>query len=52
MGESRDLFLRVRVILVLSGSNAGCGGIKPASSIVIHSCQTTHPLRCSMCGAR
>ena len=32
----------------LMGSGAGCGGIKPALSIVIQNRQTSHPSRCPM----
>ena len=34
------------------GSDAGCGGIKPASSIVIQNRQTSHPSGFPIYGAR
>ena len=34
------------------GSDAGCGGTKPASNIVIQNRQISHPSSCSMYGAR
>ena len=39
-------------IHLLSGSDADCGGIKPASNIVIQNGETSHSLRCLMYGAR